>query len=134
MAQFDDLTIDQPPASSFKPPTMFQILFDRMVTDMRFVGMFTIIYGALNCLTIIGAILGIPIIIVGMRIRETADQFAIFRTTNDSNAMRNGFEIQGRFFKIIKILIIIGLVLFVLSIIMMIVFFTMGITTLMQYQ
>lgn len=135
MEQFDDPTIEnQSTASSYKPPSMFQIMFDKMISDMRFVGMFSIIYGALTCITIIGAIVGVPIIIVGIRIREAADQFAIFRMTNDSTAMRNGFELQGKFFKIIKILIIISLVITVLYIIFLIVFITSGIGALMQMQ
>ena len=134
MDQLDDLTIDQPPASSYKPPTMFQLAFDKMVGDMRFVGMFVIIYGALACLSIIGALWGVPIIIVGIKMREAADQFAIFRTTNDSAAMRNGFEIQGSFFRIVKILIIIGLVLALLFIIIMIIVISSGIGALMQMQ
>ena len=132
MEQFDDLSLDQTPEPTYKPPTFFQLAFERMVTDMRFVGMFTIIYGALTCITIIGALLGIPIIIVGMRMREAADQFAIFKATNDATAMRNGFELQGRFFRIIKILIIIGLVLTVLYIILLIIIITSGIGALLQ--
>jgi len=132
MEQFDDLSLDQPQETSFKPPTLFQMMFDKMVSDMRFVGMFTIIHGALSCLSIFGAILGIPYIFVGMRMREAADQFAIFKATNDAAAMRNGFELQGKFFRIIKILIIIGLVLTVLFIILFIILITSGIGTLMQ--
>ncbi len=135
MEHFDDPIIEnQSTTSSYKPPTMFQIMFDKMISDMRFVGMFSIIYGALTCITIIGAIIGVPIIIVGMRIREAADQFAIFRMTNDAAAMRNGFELQGKFFKIIKILIIVSLVLTILYIIFLIVFITSGIGALMQMQ
>ena len=132
MEQFDDLSLDQTPEQTYKPPTLFQLTFERMVSDMRFVGMFTIIYGALTCLSIIGALIGIPIIIVGMRMREAADQFAIFKATNDASAMRNGFELQGRFFRIVKILIIIGLVLTVLYIILLIIIFTSGIGALLQ--
>ena len=133
MDQMDDLNIEQQPQSSgYKPPSMFQMMFDKMISDMRFVGMFTIIYGALTCITIIGALLGVPIIIVGLRMREAADQFAIFRTTNDANAMRMGFEIQGKFFRIIKILIIIGLVLTVLYFIIIIMVISSGIFSAMQ--
>ena len=134
MEQFEDLSLDQPSEPTFKPPTLFQMAFEKMVSDMRFVGMFTIIYGALSCLSIIGAIIGIPYIFVGMRMREAADQFAIFKATNDAAAMRNGFELQGKFFRIIKILIIIGLVFAVLFIILFIIIITSGIGALMQMQ
>ena len=112
MEHIDDLSIEsQSASSSYKPPSLFQLTFDKMVADMRFVGMVSIIYGAVICITIIGAIIGIPIIILGLRIREAADQFAIFRTTNDATAMRNGFELQGKYFKITKILIFVTILI-----------------------
>lgn len=132
MEQFDDINVE--PSTGYKPPTPFQFMFEKMVKDMRFVGMFTIIYGALTCITIIGALIGVPTIIVGLRMREAADQFSIFKTTNDANAMRRGFELQGQFFKIIKILIIIGLILTVLYFIAIIIFIVSGIGAIMQMQ
>ncbi len=135
MEDFDNLPLNNSESTStFKPPTPFQLSFDKMVGDMRFVGMFSIIYGVLVSLTIIGALIGVPIIIIGLRMRESADQFSIFRVTNDAAAMRSGFELQGRFFRIIKILIIIGLVITVLEIIFIIVLLTSGLGALMQMQ
>ena len=69
MEQFDDLNISSEPAQNIKPPSQFQYVFDKMTSDMRFVGLFTIIYGVLTCLTIIGALIGVPTIIIGLRIR-----------------------------------------------------------------
>jgi hypothetical protein len=133
MNDFDGLNTESS-TPAFKPPTMFQINFERMIKDMRFVGMFSIIYGAITCLTIIGAIIGIPIIFVGMRMREAADQFSIFKLSNDAAAMRQGFELQGRFFKIIKILIIVGLILTIIYIVLLVIFLASGIGTLLQME
>lgn len=110
--------------NEFKPPTQFQIMFDKMTSDMKFVGMFTIIYGAISCLTIIGALIGIPTIIIGMRIREAAEQFYMYRLTNNPAALKLGFEIQGKYFNLIKILIIIGLVFMLVYIIFIIYLFS----------
>ena len=132
MEQLDDLNLDS--NTTIKPPSPFQYAFESMTKDMRFVGMFTIIYGALNCLTIIGALIGVPMIFIGMRIREAADQFLIFKTTNNSAALRLGFELQGKYFRIIKILIIVQLVLIVLGIIAVIIFMSFFFSTLMQYS
>lgn len=82
-----------------------------MTRDMNFVGIMTIIGGALSCLTIIGAILGIPVIISGMRLREAAAAFTSYQSSNDAGTLMNGFERQGRFFFIQKVLAIIGLVI-----------------------
>ncbi len=117
MEDFNEINLNESTTVDIKPLSMFQIMFSQMTKDMRFVGIFVIIYGALNCLSIIGAVVGIPYIIIGLRMRESADQFDLFRTTNDARAMRYGFELQGKYFRILKILIIISLVLIAVSII-----------------
>jgi hypothetical protein len=86
----------------------------KMISDMRFVGMFFIIYGGFTCITIVGAVIGIPLIFCGMRLREAAESFTMFLANNDENALLAGFEKQGRFFYIQKILIIVGIVFTVL--------------------
>ncbi len=132
MDQLDSINLES--EDTFKPPTFFQMIFTQMIKDMKFVGMFVIIMGALNCLSIIGAIIGIPYIFIGMRIREAAEQFEIFKMTNDARAMRAGFELQAKYFKIIKILIIIGLVLMVLGIILFFALLIPFISTIYEYQ
>lgn len=132
MDQIDNINLES--EDSLKPPTYFQMIFSQMIKDMKFVGMFIIIFGALNCLSIVGAIIGIPYIFIGMRIRESAEQFDIFRMTNDARAMRMGFELQSKYFRIIKILIIVMLVLMVLGIILMIALIIPMISTIYEYQ
>ena len=95
-------------------PSNNTYLIEKMMNDMRFVGLFTIIYGVINCITIIGAIIGVPLIFMGLRIRESADNFGIFNATGDQNALQNAFEKQYKYFNIQKILIIISLVFIVL--------------------
>ncbi|MFA3782129.1 DUF5362 domain-containing protein [Melioribacteraceae bacterium 4301-Me] len=117
MEDFNEINLNETVSSETKAPSMFQITFGQMVRDMKFVGVFIIIYGALNCLSIIGAVVGIPYILIGLRMRESAEQFELFKTTNDPRAMRYGFELQAKYFKILKILVIITLVLIAVSVI-----------------
>lgn len=105
---------------SHKALGVFTIMFTRMTADMKFVGIFTIIYGGLTCLSIIGALIGVPLIIAGLRIREAADEFTVFQSSNDSKALRRALEKQAKYFNILKILIIVALVLTVIYIIVMI--------------
>ena len=133
MENLDNLNLDTS-STNINPPSMFQFQFEKMTNDMRFVGMFAIIYGALTCLSIIGALIGVPIIFVGLRMREAADQFSTFRITNNAASMRAGFELQGRFFHILKILIIVQIVLIVLMIIFFVIFISYFMSTLMQYS
>lgn len=123
MAQFENLNLEtEDSQKTFTQPTTFQLTFDKMVKDMRFVGIFVIIYGVINCLTIIGALIGVPLIFAGMRMREAAEQFSYFRMTNNAAAMRSGFELQSRYFNIFRILIIVSLILTALYIIFIVVF------------
>ena len=116
MEDFNEIKIEKIPEQP-KPMGVFGAMFSKMTSDMRFLGMFYIIYGVLTSLSIIGAVIGIPLLISGLRLREAADELNSFRGTNDSSYLRRGFELQGKFFRIQKIIIIIGLVIGVLYVI-----------------
>jgi Na+/H+-translocating membrane pyrophosphatase len=94
-----------------------RLTINKLNGDMNFVGIFFIIIGAIECISIVGAIVGIPLIISGLRLRESAASFGNFLTSGNEAALDNALERQSRFFFIVKILIIIALVLFVLEII-----------------
>ena len=97
-------------------------IMPKMIGDMRFVGLISVIYGALTSLTIIGALFGIPMIFAGMRLREAADQFNAFSGNSDPILLQNAFERQSRFFNVIKVLIIISLIFFVAYILVIVLF------------
>jgi hypothetical protein len=98
-----------------------------MVKNMRFVAIWTIVIGAINCLSCIGAVIGIPVIFAGIRLKESAESFFNFATSksNDRMALGIALEKQSRFFHIYKILIIVGIILFILYLIGIIIFFTL---------
>ncbi len=97
---------------------------EKMVRDMKFVSIFTIVGGVLYCLSFFGAIFGIPMIIAGIRLRDGARWFVTYQEQRDDFSLEKAFRYQQKFFFIGKILIIITLVLFVLYIAAMIFFFT----------
>lgn len=99
-----------------------RLIINKLSGDMNFVGLFFIIIEALECLTIIGALVGIPLIISGLRLRESSNSFNNFLNTNNESALDSALERQSSFFFIQKILIIISIVLFVLYFIFLIVF------------
>lgn len=99
-----------------------QMTVNKMTGDMRFVGVFYIIMGVIYCLSIIGAVIGIPLIICGLRLRESADAFNGFLGSNDGSMLERAFERQGSFFFIQKVLMIIALVFMVLYIILIFAF------------
>ena len=116
-------------ASAISPA--FHITVNKMTGDMNFVGIFYIVIGAIECLTIIGAIVGIPLIICGLRLRESADSFKGYLASGDSFMLERALERESRFFFIQKVLMIITIAFFVLYIIFFIVF---GLSMISQFQ
>jgi hypothetical protein len=102
--------------------SMFHFTISKMTGDMNFVGIFYIIIGAFYCLSIIGAVVGIPLIISGLRLRESSNQFQAYLATNEEFALEQAIERQSKFFFIQKVLMIITLVFVVIYIIAAIVF------------
>jgi tetrahydromethanopterin S-methyltransferase subunit C len=100
--------------------TILQGRLKEMSKHMSFVGMFCIIYGAIVCLSIIGAIIGIPYIIAGLKVRESAESYLGFSRSNDARQLLTAFEKQSSFFFILKVLIIIALVIMALYLIFLI--------------
>lgn len=117
----------QPQGSQLNQSPMFGLI-ESMVKNMKFVGVFTIIYGVISCLGCITAAIGIPMIFAGIRLKESADFYRAYAGANMSNPelLLQAFEKQRKFFNIQKILIIIGLVLTALYLVFIIVMFATG--------
>lgn len=94
----------------------------KMAGDMNFLGIISIIYGALACLSIIGALFGVPMIIAGIRMRESSDGFKGYLQSDDVGELFAALERQSRFFNIYKILTIVYIVIAVLYIIGWVIF------------
>ena len=88
--------------------------FERTLKDMRFIGWVGLIYGILTCLSIVGAVLGVPLIIASDRFIRGINRFDLFRQTGAETELQSGFYELGRSFHILKILVIICLVLTVM--------------------
>lgn len=97
---------------------------NQMARDMRFYAIFYIITGAFYCLTIFGAIFGVPLIIYTLKLKDAADEFEEFGQSNDFFSLHKAMENQRKFFFFNKILIIIGIVFFALYFLLLIWFGT----------
>ena len=84
---------------------------------MTFLAVILIVYGALSCLTIIGALFGVPYIFAGLRMKEAAEHFKNFAFGSNITELHYAIERQQRMFFIFKVLTIIAIILFVLVII-----------------
>jgi hypothetical protein len=95
---------------------LFRSNVSKMTGYMRFLGILYIIGGALYCITIIGALVGVPVIFLGNRMREAADNFDKYSLSGVFQDLSVAIEKQTRFFFIQYVLAIIGLIFLVIYI------------------
>lgn len=95
---------------------------NKMAADMKFYAVFYVIVGIFYCLTIFGALYGIPLIIYSVKLKDSATQYSEFVTSNDFFTLQKAMENQRKFFFFNKVIIIIG-ILFTLLYILLIVWF-----------
>ncbi len=100
----------------------------KMIRDMKIVGLFYIVIGAFNCLTIIGAIVGIPYIFAGLRLRESGESYLDW-LNSEPGALFRALQKQQQHFFIMMVMMVIGLIFTVLMIALMGVLITAGILT-----
>lgn len=112
----DNATITPSPGELTLSPSLQMILI-KMTGDMKFIGLVEIIFGAIYCLSIIGALIGVPSIIAGIRLRDSADGFRAYMNSHNAYLLEGALEHQSRFFFIHKVLAIILVVMMVLFII-----------------
>ena len=107
-------------------PVAYDIMLRKMTRDMKFMGYYSFIVGILTSLSIIGAIIGVPMIIAGIRLREASEMFLLYHQSNDRSFLLEAFEKQRRYFFIQKILILVGILFLILYIIFIIFAFSSG--------
>jgi hypothetical protein len=98
----------------------------KMAQYMKFIGILEIIGGVLYCLTIIGALIGVPVIFMGIRLREAADGFTKYLSSDSKEDLNYALDRQTRSFFIQFILAIISLVLLGIYIIVIIALLSSG--------
>jgi hypothetical protein len=106
--ELDDMTSTAEGSAQIHP---MGLGFENTLNDMRFMGWVSMIYGIITCLSIVGAIMGIPLIIASHRFIEGVNRFQLFREKGTEDELAAGFYELGRSFRILKILTIIYLVL-----------------------
>lgn len=106
----------------FELPTTHELI-RHMAFEMKFLGIYYIITGALTSLTILGAIIGIPILISGLRLVDSAKKFLSFRYTLSSEDLLQALVFQRTYFRINFWIVVVGIILFVMYIITLIAFY-----------
>lgn len=93
---------------------------------MKFVGLLMMIGGVIYCITIIGAIIGVPYYLMGKRLRESADAFTDYNSSSSVSDLQTAIGQQTRAFFIMYILAIIGLVLIAIYIVVLLAMLASG--------
>ena len=83
--------------------------------DLRFVGTFHVVYGALQCLSIIGAIIGIPYILFGLRSRDSGQAFTRYAELADEMTLADAHRHLADGMKMLKFACIAAIVLLVIG-------------------
>ncbi len=110
-----DQTQTQPQSQSLMSANL-----DNMPKYMRFLGLLAMIGGVIYCLTIIGAIFGIPYYIMGKRLRESADAFTNYNSNSSARDLETAIERQTRAFFILYVLAIVSLVILAIYLVVII--------------
>ncbi len=93
-----------------------------LTADMRFVGIVAVIFGGIASASIIGAVVGVPLLLFGLRIREAAVAYRDFATDGDSLELSAALEKLAGAFKMLKFAIFAQLAVWALTILLFIVF------------
>lgn len=115
----EELTPDQTQTQP-QSPSLMSANLDNMPKYMRFLGLLAMIGGVIYCLTIIGAIFGIPYYIMGKRLRESADAFTNYNSNSSARDLETAIERQTRAFFILYVLAIVSLVILAIYLVVII--------------
>lgn len=93
--------------------------FARTLGDMKFVGVAAMIYGFFNCLSLAGAVMGIPIIIASNRFLEAVKILQRYRQSGQQDDLSRAFQEMGRSFRLLKTVVLITIAMSVLAFVVM---------------
>ena len=96
--------------------------FGKTLGNMKFMGIVGMVYGVMTCLSLVGAVLGVPIIIASNRFLEAIKILEEYRHSNRPEDMASAFHELGRSFRLMKIVVMITIGMTVLYFIFMFVF------------
>ncbi len=108
--------------SDFSPIDNRKDNYYNLAKNMKFVSLFIIIYGAISTLSIVGALVGVPIIFAGLKLRDASIAIYNYLQTNQQYDLDNAVEKQARAFWILKILILISIFFYIFFILILFIF------------
>lgn len=96
---------------------MINSMIDSLSGWMKFMGIMTIISGALSCLGIITAAIGVPLIFAGIALINCSKNIKTYKQYSNPYILNEVFASLNKYFKIQGILTIVGIIVLIITII-----------------
>lgn len=93
---------------------------------MKFLGIFTIVIGAITCIGIISAAIGVPMIFAGISLTNASKTVKEYADFKNPNVLYNLFSYLKKYFKIQGILAIVSIALAFVYIVIVLVILALG--------
>lgn len=85
-------------------------VIDTLAGWMKFIGIYTIVVGAITCLGIITAAIGVPMILSGIALTKASQNIKVYKSYNNPFILNEIFTHINKYFKTQGIFIILGII------------------------
>jgi len=92
-------------------------IIDSLSGWMKFIGIYTIVIGAITCIGIITTAIGVPLILAGIALTKGAKSIKSYKEYNSPYTLNDLFTSLNKYFKIQGILALVGIVLSIIYIV-----------------
>ncbi len=107
-------------------PGIYNSIVNSLSGWMKFLGIYTIVIGAITCIGIISAAIGVPLIFAGISLTNASKAIKEYADFNNPNVLYNLFTYLKKYFKIQGIMVIVSLALTFVYIVIILVVFALG--------
>lgn len=109
-------------------------IIDSLSGWMKFIGIYTIVIGAITCIGIVTAAIGIPMIFSGIALTKSSKSIITYKHYNSPYTLYEIFTSLNKYFKIQGIFIIIGIILSIIYIVALIFILIMSVNGFFQFN
>ncbi|MHB8062960.1 MAG: DUF5362 domain-containing protein [Ruminiclostridium sp.] len=92
-------------------------IIDSLSGWMKFVGIYTIVTGAITCIGVITAAIGIPLIFAGIALTKASSSIKTYKQHSSPYVLNEVFTSMNKYFKIQGIIAIVGIAILVIYIV-----------------
>lgn len=105
---------------------LFNPIIDSLSGWMKFIGIYTIVIGAITCVGIITAAIGVPLIFAGLALSKSAKSLKTYKNYNSPYVLNEVFTSFHKYFKIQGILTIISIILTIIYLVAVVFLFALS--------